>query len=69
MAVVAYIDPGSGLLAWQAVVAVFFGVLFYLKKTRTWLVRQIRRLFRLNKPTEPEPVTTELECHGDEKKR
>ena len=47
-----YIDPGMGLLAWQALVAAFLGTLFYLKKTRTWLVGQFMRLFRANKPPE-----------------
>jgi hypothetical protein len=27
----AYIDPGSGALIWQAVLAAFFGALFYLR--------------------------------------
>ncbi len=46
----AYVDPGVGLLAWQAVVAAFVGLLFYLEKTRRavvravqWVVRAVRR--------------------------
>jgi len=46
----AYIDPGVGLLAWQAIVAAFVGLLFYLEKTRRaivrffqWVVRAVRR--------------------------
>jgi len=46
----AYIDPGMGLLAWQALVAAFLGTLFYLKKTRTWLVGLFLKLFRISKP-------------------
>jgi hypothetical protein len=46
----AYIDPGTGLLAWQALVAAFLGTLFYLKRTRTWLVGLFLRLFRIGKP-------------------
>jgi len=42
----AYVDPGLGMLAWQAVLAVFFGTLFYLKKSREWIVKCLRRLFR-----------------------
>lgn len=41
-----YVDPGLGLLAWQTIVAAFLGVLFYLKKTRTWLVDLLCRPFR-----------------------
>jgi hypothetical protein len=28
----AYIDPGSGALLWQAILAGFFGVMFYFRK-------------------------------------
>lgn len=40
----AYIDPGSGLLLWQGIVAAFVGLIFYLKQTRKWIARQFRRL-------------------------
>jgi hypothetical protein len=30
--VLAYIDPGSGALLWQAILAGFFGVMFYFRK-------------------------------------
>jgi len=50
MIIVAYIDPGLGLMAWQALVAAVLGALFYVKKTRTWLLTQLRRPFRSNKP-------------------
>lgn len=43
---VAYVDPGLGLLAWQALVAAVIGVLFYVKKTRTWLMGLLQKLFR-----------------------
>ena len=46
----AYIDPGSGLLIWQAVAAVVIGLLFYLKKMRDYVVFLFRRIFRRNKP-------------------
>jgi O-antigen/teichoic acid export membrane protein len=56
MAIIAYVDPGLGLLAWQALVAAFVGLLFYLKKTRTWLAKLIRKVFRISKPTETPPT-------------
>jgi len=34
----AYIDPGLGALLWQATVAGVVGFLFYLRKTRRWIV-------------------------------
>jgi hypothetical protein len=52
----AYVDPGLGLLAWQAVVAAFLGLLFYLKKTRQWLGRLCQRLFRRRKVADRAPA-------------
>ncbi len=52
MVFVAYIDPGLGLLAWQALVAACLGTVFYLKKTRTWLVGVVMRPFRRKKAPE-----------------
>ncbi len=46
MSLLAYIDPGTGLLIWQSIVAAFVGAVFYFKKTRDWIVKQFRRLFR-----------------------
>ncbi len=54
----AYIDPGLGLLAWQALAAAFVGTLFYLKKTRTWLVAVIAKPFRAKKPPEETATKT-----------
>jgi hypothetical protein len=47
----AYIDPGLGLLAWQALVAACLGLLFYLKKTRVLFARMFQKLFRSEKPS------------------
>jgi hypothetical protein len=41
----AYIDPGLGALLWQAILAAFVGFLFYLKKTRRWIVGAFRKMF------------------------
>jgi hypothetical protein len=46
---IGYIDPGVGLLAWQALVAAFLGLVFYLKKTRTFVVDLVMRPFRKDK--------------------
>ena len=46
-----YIDPGLGALIWQSVVAAFVGLLFYLKKTRQWIVGVFWKIFgRERKP-------------------
>lgn len=54
----AYIDPGSGLLLWQGIVAAFVGLLFYLRQTRKWIVRQLQRVLgRAGKAKTAEPKT------------
>jgi len=59
MIILAYVDPGTGLLAWQALVAAFVGTFFYVKKTRDWLMNRFRKLFGIQKPETPPPVTAE----------
>lgn len=61
----AYVDPGLGLLAWQAVVAAFVGAIFYIKKTRDFLVRPFQKIFRAGQPPEP-AVTTAVSPANDE---
>ncbi len=43
MTMLAYVDPGLGLLAWQAIVASALGCVFYVKKTRSMVFRLFRR--------------------------
>ena len=43
--IIAYIDPGLGALLWQTIIAGFVGFLFYLKKTRRWIVDVFRKMF------------------------
>jgi hypothetical protein len=43
----AYIDPGLGPLIWQVIVSAFVGLLFYLKKSRGWIVGLVKNLSRL----------------------
>jgi len=40
----AYVDPGSGLLAWQMVVAASVGCLFYLKKIKSFFAKLGRKV-------------------------
>ena len=46
MTILAYVDPGLGALIWQAVIAAFVGFIFYLKKTRRWMVERFLKIFR-----------------------
>ena len=50
MTVLAYVDPGLGLLLWQAVVSAFVGGLFYVKKTRDWILKPLRNLLQRGQP-------------------
>jgi len=36
----AYTDPGSGALIWQALVAGFVGLLFYVRRFTAWFHRK-----------------------------
>ena len=47
----AYIDPGSGALIWQMLIAAFFGGMFYFRRG----IGQIKSWFGV-KPKEPEQV-------------
>ncbi|HEY5910183.1 MAG TPA: hypothetical protein VJA21_06215 [Verrucomicrobiae bacterium] len=58
-----YVDPGLGLLAWQAAVAFVVGLLFYLKKTRAWITQFFRRVFRAGKRAEPGPAEYSPSAH------
>ena len=44
MILLAYIDPGLGALIWQTLVAAFVGFVFYLKKTRRWMVSTVQKI-------------------------
>jgi hypothetical protein len=58
MRLFAYVDPGLGALLWQAAVAGIVGFLFYLKKTRRWIVNGFRKIFGHDRKTET--VATEV---------
>jgi len=51
--ILAYVDPGVGALLWQIIIVAFVGFLFYLKKTRRWIVGVFRKMFgRSQKPSD-----------------
>jgi len=37
-----YADPGSGMLIWQLLLAIFFGGTFFFTKIRHWAIAKIR---------------------------
>lgn len=37
-----YADPGSGVLIWQLLLALFFGATFYFSKLRHWATAKLR---------------------------
>ena len=37
-----YADPGSGVLIWQLLLALFFGATFYFTKLRHWAISGLR---------------------------
>ena len=39
-----YIDPGSGTLWWQLILAVFVGTVYYIRQNILRLVRKFRKL-------------------------
>ena len=38
-----YADPGSGVLIWQLLLALFFGATFYFTKLRHWATSKLQR--------------------------
>ena len=44
--VLAYVDPGVGALAWQMVISACVGTMFYLKTTRSWVIKTFVKIFR-----------------------
>jgi len=59
----AYVDPGVGLLVWQTIVAAVLGLLFYLRKTRMFIVSFVLRVTRRGKT--PEPVEAKAQGQLD----
>ena len=37
-----YADPGSGILIWQMLLALFIGATFYFSKFRTWVTTKLK---------------------------
>jgi len=66
-AMLGYVDPGIGLLVWQAVVATFLGLIFYIRKSRDKLLFWGAKLLRINKSARPLAQETRQPepTHGD----
>jgi hypothetical protein len=61
----AYIDPGSGLLLWQAVVGACLGCVFYVRKSRRWIIGRVQRLFGRAEPKDPSSSITPKDQPGE----
>ena len=61
----AYIDPGTGLLIWQGILAAFVGFLFYIKRTRHWIVAHFKKIFRRGQKSPTTATTVTAELPGD----
>ncbi len=56
MHILAYIDPGLGALIWQSIIGIFVGLLFYMRRTRKWIGRLLRKVFGTGqKPNDSTP--------------
>jgi hypothetical protein len=55
----AYIDPGTGALLSQMVVAAVVGCLFYVKKTRDFIGSKLSRLLGLRIKSHPAKAETQ----------
>ena len=64
--ILGYIDPGQGMLIWQAIVSAFVGLLFYMKKTRDFIAAGVRRLFGRGK-TAGSPIVETAAKSADKK--
>jgi hypothetical protein len=61
MIIIAYVDPGLGLLAWQALAAFFVGLLFYVKKTRAYMARAMQKIVRIGRGPERQKAPAHME--------
>lgn len=46
----AYIDPGSGTLLWQLLLAGLVGAMFWVQRLRQWLASAVTRVIAVLKP-------------------
>jgi hypothetical protein len=61
-----YADPGSGILIWQMLLALFIGATFYFSKVRTWVSTKLKPArhsdaSKSNVKTSPTTSTTSTE--------
>jgi hypothetical protein len=56
-----YADPGSGVLIWQLVIAIFFGATFYFSKVRHWATAKLKLA-----KSKPEVINQDQQKHSGE---
>jgi len=47
-----YADPGSGVLIWQILLALFFGATFSFSKLKTWALNRFRPAHKFERAEE-----------------
>jgi hypothetical protein len=57
-----YADPGSGILIWQMLLALFIGATFYFSKVRTWVRAKLKpaRTDEASDPISETSITTSI---------
>ena len=60
-----YTDPGSGILIWQLLLALFFGAAFYFTRLRQWASAKLRPARTVQPSTHPADTNRELPGEGE----
>ena len=60
-----YTDPGSGILIWQLLLALFFGAAFYFTRLRQWASAKLRPARNVQQSIHTEDTNRELPGEGE----
>ena len=56
-----YADPGSGVLIWQILLALFFGITFSFSKVKTWAINRFRPAHKFDQQEDAFPTKSASE--------
>ena len=60
-----YTDPGSGILIWQLLLALFFGAAFYFTRLRQWVSAKLRPARNVQQSIHTEDTNRRLPVEGE----
>ena len=60
-----YTDPGSGILIWQLLLALFFGAAFYFTRLRQWASAKLRPAQNVQQSIHTADTNRELPGEGE----